>query len=794
MLKIAWRYTIRNKKRTFVSIVGIAFSVMLMFSLIQMGDCIMAQFTSMATTGMKRDFTVADVSYKQLKKAKQILKDAGLEDNYMLTMNVASWYEDDYAVTNVIGVEGNLGYFKDTGIVAGNYPKKNYEICVEEVFNEAREEPYKVGDTVSVVLENDTTSETVEVEFVVSGIIKNISDDGKRVWVNLETANEIKKKIGNKNNVDNAIAIVAEKDTYNLDKSLEIATLLKDELHLENFYTEHYMENESKTSLFTEEESSYHSMSDTLKGITILLGICMKIFVFNTYHMSAIGKLNQLATMRCIGLNKKQQNKILLYEGVVIGNLGILLGFVGGNILNYTIAEKIMGYLMGLDGIKITQTFISYVETYFLAIIAIFIAMGKVIFDIHKCTILEALHYTEENKGKFEEKTGNRKEKERKNKKKFMSPLVQIAKRNLQRNPSKSNILLVTMTISILLCIVVLSAFFSIDIKNNQWSKSELFGYEIYSKDVLREELTEELWKNVVQLVGVENVYGEFLVREIQSENIQEKEVITVVYDDALFGLLLNSMGIKEWNYTEEPYALLYSEKQTEITNIKVKNSMTSQSYDIEIAKSFYMGENYIVHNYYGYDLNYLILNQTMAEQIGVNRLGYTGLLIKENPHITALELQNCSNQEGVIYVENLNKNSERAKEQFLAMVYIAGYIMLATISLTCIIVSSTLQANIINRKKELAIMSAIGLTKRKNIFVCCIESFLVFGKAYLMGAVIGTGLNFIVGGMLEDGMRWNLFIYIGVAIFFFIVTIGTTMLHMKQQLKISISEMLKDE
>lgn len=184
---------------------------------------------------MKRDFTVADVSYKQLKKAKQILKDAGLEDNYMLTMNVASWYEDDYVVTNVIGVEGKLGDFKDTGIVAGNYPKKNYEICVEEVFNEAREEPYKVGDTVSVVLENETTSETVEVEFAVYGIIKNISDDGKRVWVNLETANEIKKKIGNKNNVDNAIAIVAEKDTYNLDKSLEIATLLKEELHLENF-------------------------------------------------------------------------------------------------------------------------------------------------------------------------------------------------------------------------------------------------------------------------------------------------------------------------------------------------------------------------------------------------------------------------------------------------------------------------------------------------------------------------------------------------------------------------------
>lgn len=794
MLKIAWRYTIRNKKRTLVSVLGIAFSVMLMFSLIQMGDCIMVQFTNMAAAGMKRDFTIADVSYEQLKKAEQILVDAGLEENYMLTMNAASWYEDDYNAANIIGVKGNFEYFKDTKIVEGDYPKKPYEVCIEEVFNEVREEPYQIGDTIKAVLESETTNKKFEAEFVVSGVIKNISDDGKRIWTNLQTANEIQKELGVTDNIDNAIAVVAVKGASDFEKSFKIQTILEEQLELDNFYKEHYILNEGKDILFTE-ESGYQSVSNTLKGITILLGICMVVFVFNTYHISAIEKINQLAAMRCIGLNKKQQNKILLYEGLIIGSLGILLGFAGGNLLNYAFAEKVTGYLMGTEGVKISQTPISYIETYLLAMASVLIAMGKVIVDIRKCTILEALHYSEENKGRFGKRIIDiKKKQEDRNTKKLKSPLWQIAKRNLQRNPSKSNTLLVTMTISIILSLVVFSAFFSIDLKNGKWSKAEIFQYEMYSKDVLKDELSTEFCENVFSMAGNENVYQQYFCREIECEAVQGTGVTVIIYDDSLFGLLLETMGMKDLDYEKEPYALFYSKKPLDITNIKAFNGFTKKDIEIDIAKKFHEGENYVIYSSFGYDGSFLILNKAMGKQLGADVKGCTGLLIKNRQNFIAADFQNCSTESDKIYIENLNKNRERDKKQFLGIVFIAGYIMLATISLTCIIVSSTLQANIISRKKEFAVMGAIGLTKKKNILICCMENFILFIKAYIIGAFIATGLNIVIGEMLEDGIKWNLFIYMGVALFFATVMEGMSIKHMRTQLKVSTAELLKEQ
>lgn len=95
MFKIALRYVIREKIRTVVSVLGIAVSVMLMFSLVQMGDCIRHQFSEMVTSGMKRDFTIYGVTYGQIQQAEELLLEKGVKDNYLLTMKAGIWYEED---------------------------------------------------------------------------------------------------------------------------------------------------------------------------------------------------------------------------------------------------------------------------------------------------------------------------------------------------------------------------------------------------------------------------------------------------------------------------------------------------------------------------------------------------------------------------------------------------------------------------------------------------------------------------------------------------------------------------
>lgn len=59
-----------------------------------MGDCILRQFAHMTTSGLKRDFTIAGLSYERLNESKNIMKNEGLNENYMLSMNIGCWYEN----------------------------------------------------------------------------------------------------------------------------------------------------------------------------------------------------------------------------------------------------------------------------------------------------------------------------------------------------------------------------------------------------------------------------------------------------------------------------------------------------------------------------------------------------------------------------------------------------------------------------------------------------------------------------------------------------------------------------
>ena len=66
MFRIIFNYIKGYKKNTILCILGIAFSVTLMFSVIQMGNRLLFQFRQMllSTTGI--DFEVADIDMNQM--------------------------------------------------------------------------------------------------------------------------------------------------------------------------------------------------------------------------------------------------------------------------------------------------------------------------------------------------------------------------------------------------------------------------------------------------------------------------------------------------------------------------------------------------------------------------------------------------------------------------------------------------------------------------------------------------------------------------------------------------------
>ena len=75
MFKIVYRYIMSNKKSSIGIIVGIMISTMLMFSMIQISDCYMSSFKSFINSNAPQDFYVIDLSYEELTKINDEVKD-----------------------------------------------------------------------------------------------------------------------------------------------------------------------------------------------------------------------------------------------------------------------------------------------------------------------------------------------------------------------------------------------------------------------------------------------------------------------------------------------------------------------------------------------------------------------------------------------------------------------------------------------------------------------------------------------------------------------------------------------
>lgn len=786
MFKIALRYVIREKIRTVVSVLGIAVSVMLMFSLVQMGDCIRHQFSEMVTSGMKRDFTIYGVTYGQIQQAEELLLEKGVKDNYLLTMKAGIWYEEDVNPVDVIGVDGNMDYFKDTHLIEGKYPEKLNEICLEASL--AQQRSIHIGDDLEIEICAEAAGTECKVKFTVSGIIDNISDDGRRLWTSLETAGEIQRKLEPSDLQGNAIAVVAEQGTYNTEKSADLIVELSETLQLKDFYKEHLLINDEKSYLYNEEESSYVGLSRTLKLVSFLILVCMSIFVFNTCYICAIEKQKELATMRCLGLSEKKKNRILLWEGMIIGHMGIALGAVMGTTLNIMVARKVIHYLMPeIKDVGLVIQPISYIQAYAAAIVAILLAVNRVLVKMRKWSILEVMNYSENNK--YDAVRIDKKMKRE-------SVLWAIARRNLHRNPSKSNTLLLTMSLSILLCLVIFSVFFSIDIfQEDEKSKENLFTYEVYEVDVLNTELPEEGCKKIKALLGDKNVFEETCYPDLFA-TVSGINVRLVCYDDSLMEFLLDNMETTEEIDAKNPLAILCQRDKSVSQDLKTvlfTDIDSKKKVDIPISMRF-DGESYVIRSSFGYDFDVVVINDAMAEQLGLPDVSCTGLLLKNTQSLVGTEIKNSFGKKNTIMVDLLNKNRDDEKSQLLGIICIAVYVMIATVLLTAIIISSTLQSNFLIRSREYAIMRAVGLTIRKLIHICCFENLILLFKAFVIGSLLSVPIGIWLGQVLEDGIRWSIFVYGGVLFFFVLLIVVINCVCVKLAFRISILSILKEE
>lgn len=763
MLKIVYRYILRNKKYSIGAIIGIAVSTMLMFSMIQISGSYMTSFKSFISSGAPQDFYVVDLSYEELSSINEQFRSMGEAgpDKYLSTIFVGNMYYDNSKSSALMGYEGDLGYFKKTSLLNGKYPESENEICVEESYTSLNPELH-IGDALTLdftMTDEDNTTIDVSRTFTVCGIIKDVADDGNFFYTDLKTAADIYADNNMNCSKSNAIAVEAEEGNYNEEKAYQ-AIIAINAIAVDGsvedtryFNYEQLIYNEEKIANY-DDKGSFESAALAVFLLSLIIAVCLTIFVYNAIRLSFVRKINVFGTMRCIGLNNKQLISFILTEQFILVSIGAMIGMAAGALLNLAIAEKIMSALFSTAAaMKINQSIKTYIITYLLTLFSAFIACIKLILRIKKTNPINIRAFNTSKKV-LSEKTKN-----------FTSKnlLFNIALRNLKRNSEKSVIQTVTLIVSFILCLVI-SNFFAIMGFNPIKGAVDFSDYTIQADiaNVTSNQrcFSEEDLALLNSMEHIDKVYTEKCLDEYKWDKTDSLLQI-LLYDD---DLLQKFAEINDIRYDPaKPFSVLISETEFEDDELNIQSTDSHSGFTIkpDVTLNTASKLNYAVYS----QQNTLIINEKLAESKGMTDEGYCAFLVKTDSSLS--ELTEIPFSTETVYVTNLHDGQSDAESQLLGMIIIAGYIVIATIVLSFMIISNTIKENMASKKAEYGVMRAMGLSLKNLWTVACHENLILTLIAVAISLPLSLIVNAYLSLILFEEVRISILTYLLVNLVF---------------------------
>ncbi len=389
--KLTRNYLKLNKKRTIVTIIGIILSG--------------AMISAVATLAVSFQTFLVTVQRANLGDWEAIFQDVAYKDSKYIENNVNF---KDTTIMHQLGYAKNPysdepyffveGYTKEAleqmkiELITGRFPNNSDEIVISRSFQDGHKNEPKEGDKITLEIGKRVDRNGVEVnssfveedeninvvytkEYTITGIIQRPpfekSEDPYNGIVTLFDESMIKED----SKVD--VAINSKKPA----KIYEQAEGVADELGLyEPVGDSKNYKIEYNTSVLMYEGSSnkegFMLMLYAVCGILIaVIAIGSILVIYNSFAISVSERKKQFGMLSSVGATKKQIRNSVLYEGTLLGLIGIPLG-IGSGVLGIFVTLKIVNELLNPLLAELNNTSLSLVISWpALAIAAILMAI-----------------------------------------------------------------------------------------------------------------------------------------------------------------------------------------------------------------------------------------------------------------------------------------------------------------------------------------------------------------------------------------------------------------------------------
>ena len=832
-MNILNKLTIRNlklnKKRTIVTIIGIILSTALICAVAGMFSSLQATLIASAKENNgNQHITVEDVNSHDLKyfennrhvETMYIIENLGYapltgsKNPYKPYMYVIAYTKEAFENTKITLIDGRL-------------PKNASEIIISESIIDNAEVDIKIGDRISLDIGSRVCSDG------------SIMTQNNPYFVYEEEYNEIDEcheTLNYEYTKEYTVVGIMERLDYNIESynapgytvitytdnlssnSYNVSLLFKDPGYYKDFINTLANSDDLKNYSYTLNadllrwegvglSGSNQTMLYTVAGVVIAIIILTSVFVIrNSFNISITEKTKQYGMLASIGATSKQIKKNVLYEGFILGLIGIPLGILSGIFADFILC-KVVNVLMPefidetvfIFSVPILPIILSAL----LAIITIYLSVISAARKSSKISPIEAIRNNNEIKI---------------NPKKLKTPKIigklfgiggEIAYKNLKRSRKKYRTTVISLVVSV-------AVFISLSSLLN-------YGFNLtgmYYKDLaynMQVSIYPETTDTNTTNADIKAAYDEILSLDNINKYALHRSTLLEIENEKYMSVDGFDVNYGEGNYTEFTYSNIFvislgeSEYERFIDRIGGNNERFQNVGILIDDYTRYVDEHYEHINIYNlkngdtltgtledgseYSLNiirtdlkpmglesnfsasgYLIISDQMMNEL---EYSYDGLYINSS-NTTKLEEEvndYLKNTDYEYYLYNVEKEVNAQKSMLLLIaIFLYGFIIvISLIGITNIF--NTITTNMNLRSREFAMLKSIGMTKREFNRMVHLESIFYGTKSLLIGIPLGLlgsfGIYkaFAVGNDFGFIIPWQA-ILIAVVVVFLLISI----------------------
>lgn len=740
--KLAYRSMKADKRSKAFLLFTIALSVCMIFSLILISAGSQEEFKN--TQRNKAQIAILGITDDQLSSLRQN-KDVQWVGEHAV---IGFFYSGNKTISVAYGSEDYFVHQEEKSL-QGSVPQKPNEIMLPQNYIDFLGEVYHPGDTISF----DVTGTGLKAEYTLSGILNDTKEsDGYSVYVSKELATSLLELLQvtayTRLNTD---AIIPTTILDFTNKVIENTGIVEDQVNL--------------TEYFAVMSGSIRSgIQIPVPLLAALAAVLAATIVYGIFYTKIVKNVQMFGQLRTIGMTKKQIKWTARKEGLRYAITGIPLGLIVG---------LLIGFIVCPEGFQIKTAAIYAVLIAVVGVAMVNIAIFKPVRVAMNTSPVEGTRYlTYAGKAKGSTKQYR----------KLSS--YNLAKINVQRNRQKAILTLVMLGVSGALLLGASTVAGSIDpekqaafkyypagsillqVKNTVGSsfdnESELYGS---SKLQLEENPLESqiLQHDLENIAGVEKVTA-FNCVCMSIIFPGEIGTITSITDDFP---TLNREQIAEMQAVLSSGTADYDD-MTEKNGILVEENIAHVGDTLQLEGRSFDGSTFninavVVGTYNTADLMerspvvpgspYFIMTYDMAKNLtGItNQTGILAIKVAPGHFDEVLSaVQEIADQSGTVAVNTIEDTIKTIQYRYSSSIK-ALYMMAAILFIFgSISLMNTLMVDFQNRKREFALLKAVGATQKQLKAMLSREISIYLGGSLTVSLVLGTIISIVACRRLD--------------------------------------------